>query len=332
MEQGMRRGNLWHMTIAQLQDFMECKGIPLIAPGRGSNRVQGPKYGQPVKRDYIQRIEEALGYRLPTTRQRGVERAAGNLYRSRLDLTVPIMQQRWGGDTDIEACIGTSLPKDCLLEHGFVEKEEVRIPNEDRLWSTVVGYTLARTACTISAWHGAEDTLIVQNLGTDPNVVDMWTVSMNRRPNPPRWSDSTARTAYEPIVVKDRWTCEGENGHVYAFCLVQGLWRIGLETLFSEALPASSAESYPAISLVGKIVEKVTNFTHSTSCAGRDTQHYAWRFEKDTYGNPWLILSLLPLPYLYNSEEEFTKVPADKLVRSALDGVGGMYLTTMIKN
>lgn len=316
-----RRGSLWHMPIDQLRDIMECKGI--VLPKRGSGKT-----GQPVKRDYIRAIEESLGGPVPGTKGRGIVREAGHLASFQVIMPPEVMKQRWGGDTNVEACIGTSLPSKCLVDHNFVEKAPVAIPDVDRLWSTVVGYTLTRTACTMSVWNGMEDTLIVQNLGTDSNVADMWTISMNRRPNPPRWADAKARILYEPIVVKDRWICKGENGNSYAFCLIQGIWNVSLELLF-KSIPEDKRDSYPMVSLVGSVVQRVTDFASSTSCAGRDTQHYAWRFEKDPYGNPWLVLSLMPLPYFF-STDGFERVPADKLVRSALDGHGGMYLNTLV--
>lgn len=315
-----RVGNLWHMPIDQLIDIIECKKI--VPPVKGSGKV-----GQLVKKDYIQAIEASMGG-APGTKRKGIVREAGHLSNAEIVMSRNEMEQKWGGDTNVEACIGTSLPSKCLIDHKFVEKFSVPIPDVERLWSTVVGYTLTRTACTMSVWSGVEDTLIVQNLGADSNVADMWTISMNRRPNPPRWADANARILYEPIVVKDRWICKGANGNSYAFCLVQGIWNVGLEYLF-KSIPEDKRDSYPMVSLIGTVVQRVTDFASSTSCAGRDTQHYAWRFEKDPYGSPWLVLSLMPLPYFF-STDGYEKVPADKLVRSALDGHGGMYLTTLV--
>jgi len=328
-----RVGNLWHMSIPQLKDIMECKRIPL--PTRGTGR--GVKSQQPVKRDYIDAINRSLGITTGaelTTKKRGMARNGGLLSSAPVVVRNPEATKS-GGYAGVEACIGTGLPGKCLLDHGFVEKKPVAIPDVERLWSTIVGYTHSYAACSLSVWNGANDTLIVQNLGTDPTVVEMWTVAMNRRPNPPRWADAKAMILFEPMVVKDRWICKGENGSNYAFCLVEGLWAASLELLF-KSIPQDQRHAYPLISVLDSVVQNVVDFTSPTSTAGRDTQHYAWRFEKDPYGKLWLVVGLLPLPYFYSTESfedssaTTKKVPVDKLVRSAASGNGGLYLTSML--
>ncbi|MDR3477732.1 MAG: hypothetical protein P4M14_06850, partial [Gammaproteobacteria bacterium] len=55
--------------------------------------------------------------------------------------------------------------------------------------------------------------------------------------------------------------------------------------------------------------------SNSGSKAGRDTQHYAWRYEKDPYGKTWLVLGLLPLPYF--SGQILPNINVDGMVRRA---------------
>lgn len=318
-----RVGNLWHMTNEALLGIMDCRGIVPPAEGRGTG-----KGNRVTKRDRIQAILKALdteAAELDTQKKRQGPKATGLLSSMNVELTQTEMREKWGGGGDLETCIGTALPYKCLTGHGFVEGTRVYIPDVVRLQSTIVSNMV-----TMCAWNGADDTVTVQDLGTDQNAVDMWHVAMNRRPDPPRWSDTDARFVYEPVVVKDLWICRGENGHNYAFCLMKGLWRIGLETLF-DTFPKGQRHSYPLISTLSTAVQKTTDLASHTSRAGRDTQHYAWRYEKDTYGNPWLVVGLLPLPYFFSTSEPGGRVPADKLVRSAADGAGGLYLTKLVR-
>lgn len=320
-----REGSLWHMNREQLLVFMECKKIPKPTVGTGIGK-------KVTKRDLIQRIRESIGGQEPKTKPAGVQKRLGHL--SNIQQLTPDMIKHhtetyhWGGgESDIEAYIGTSLPKDNLIINGpFVEKERIAIPHASRLWSTIVGFD---SPVSISMWHGANDTLIVQCLGNSNVMVDMWKMAMKSFPNIDRWADVTSHVSYEPMVMKNSWIVQAQNGQYYSLCLMEGLWMCSLESLFF-TIPQEKRFSLSLISAVDEGVTRVLKQTDKVSLAGRDTQHYAWNY--DIGG--WLVLSLMPFPYYFPSFDngDLKPVPVDDFVRAAASGTGAMYLNTLITN
>ncbi|MDR3575450.1 MAG: hypothetical protein P4L50_16440, partial [Anaerolineaceae bacterium] len=285
-----RHGNLWHLSTQQLSEIMRCKGIALPASGSG----KGLKLGKPVKRDYIKAIEMALGGadKVPKMRDKDAKvkpkRQTGQLWAAPL---VPFVGKVGGSywESLIELEIGTALPERCISAHeGFVEREQLNLPHYETLSSSVAGFR-------VTIWRDLSNTLIVQDLGVDPIAVDLWNLQMTKRADPPRWSNEKAAILYEPLRVKDLWMCKAANEHYYAFTLIDGLWNVSLEGLF-RSIPQKDRDSYPLISILDIVAKYVTDYSsNSGSKAGRDTQHYAWRYEKDPYGKTWLVLGLLPL-------------------------------------
>ena len=118
---------------------------------------------------------------------------------------------------------------------------------------------------------------------------------------------------------------------------MQGLWQVSLEQLF-QTMPEDKRFSIDLITTLDNMVAKITEASCPTSRGGRDTLHYALRYEKDVSGNvQWLVLSLFPLPYYFHISEEddeagLKKVPIDDFVRAAAYGTGAMFLNAMITN
>ena len=315
-----RDGSLWHMNKTQLLEFMNCKNIPVPNIGTGEGR-------KVVKRDLIERIRQSVG-REPEIKPAGVTRRVGYLTRTPA-LTAETVarlaqEQGWGGDGDIEAFIGTALPKDDLILNGlFVEKDRVTIPHASRLWSTIVGFD---SPSSISMWHGANDTLIVQCLGDSEIMVEMWRMAMKAFPSMDKWSDVSSHISYEPMVMKKSWVSKARNGQYYSFCLMEGLWMNSLETLF-DSVPLDKRFSLSLISAVDEAVSRVLKVTDKVSMAGRDTQHYAWNYD----AGGWLVISLMPFPYFFPSfDGDLKPVPVDDFVRAAASGTGAMFINTMV--
>lgn len=322
-----RKGNLWHMTAQQLHDFMVCKGIPIPTSG--------------LKRHMIAAIRQ----RLPETCKDGAseismkDRANGGgrpipgSCLARMPIQSSSSQPYGGGDSAIEACVGTSLPQDCLTANGrhFVERTRVPINRLGRLRGSVMSFNTYAGDNQLSVWQGAQDTLTVQALGKGDIAVQLWELAMKRRPGVLGWSDTKTKILIEPPVVKDTWVCEGSNGERYGFCLMRGVWNLSLESFF-ETIPDRDARfAIPTISAIDTAVGRIVAMAAPSSRAGRDTQHFAWRFEDD-----WLVLTLMPFPYYFHASEEsdtdvpLAKVPIDRFVRAAASGTGAAFFDKMI--
>ena len=307
------------MNLEQLTDFMNCKNIPMPKVGTGV----GAKV---VKRDLIQRIRESFGGQEPKVKPAGVLRAVGYLGNAKAMTPEDISRLGWGGGSGggIEAYIGTELPEGTMLVNGpFVEVERVAIPHSARLWSTVVGIN---APTSISMWHGANDTMIVQCLGHSKVMVDMWKIAMKSFPLVEKWANVYSHLTYEQMRMKRSWIVSAKNGMFYSFCLMEGLWMCSLESLFF-SVPEEKRFSAEMVTAVGDGVQHVLKCTSGKSLAGRDTQHYAWNYDE----SGWLVLSLMPLPYFFPMfDSELKPVPVDQFVRAAAYGNGAMYLTSMI--
>jgi hypothetical protein len=330
-------GPLSHMTVNQLIDYMSCKGLPLPTVGTGVN-------GRITKADYLRAITGSfvMPYGGPNTH---ITARTGML--RDMQLKPPAQRTHYGGQEENEEDLWKSVK-----QHNdgieFVRREQVGVPHLSRLWSTVVGH-----ANNMTVWRGnVDDMLVVQYLSSsgiedETTAADLWMLamreSMRTLSSVPKWSSSLSRIMYDPttIGVKDFWTVRVGQEDYYGLCLFKGNWNVSLESLFSEGIPEDKRFSFELLSSLDDAVQHVLK--HTSSLAGRDTQHYAWRFEtlsssfKISGGEggerPWLILSLMPFPYFFRDYSSSSTPPpsdmtVDKFVRSAAVGTGSFIFSS----
>ena len=253
-----------------------------------------------------------------------------------------VFPKKFGGRGTITAedFFETSFsPANCISGMGFREGKKLEFPHVDRL-----SYTIISFSNEIAVWQSSvgtgNSTIIGQRLGKDKEFVNMWEWSLNGSVIPvEKWVDEETHIMVEPIRIRAKSVCKGDDGNYYGFTLFSGKWFISLEKLFKEL---RGNTSFPVMSALSLIMSKILSLSDRIGLGGRDTQHYAWRFtkasskafiktttaEKDPH--TWLVIGLLPLPYIPHDKSPYKLVPVDALLRTASRGIGGAFLNKMI--
>jgi hypothetical protein len=106
---------------------------------------------------------------------------------------------------------------------------------------------------------------------------------------------------------------------------------MSLETLAANFLRVMPEAEFQVATVLSNVVSRALTDNPGT-LIGRDTQHYAWRFERDAAsGDKWLVFGLVPFQYLpTNYGKLYPDVPVDDLVRKAISGSGGMFIKKTI--
>lgn len=223
-------------------------------------------------------------------------------------------------------------PANCISGMGFREQKKIDFPHMDRLSHSVISFE-----GPIAVWQGMmNNTIIGQRLGKDKEYVNMWEWGLKGSFIPvTKWVDEETHIILEPIRIRAKSVCKGDDGNYYGFTMFSGKWFVSLEKLF-KALGGNT--SFPVMSSLSLVMSKVLSLSDRINRGGRDTQHYAWRFSKTTKDfaktkkdrNTWLTIGLLPLPYIPHDKSPYKLVPVDTLLRSASRGIGGMFSNKMI--
>lgn len=252
--------------------------------------------------------------------------------------------------------MGVELPANCLSKVNFHFTNDVDpivdLPvGIDRLWSTSVGldppsndtasFAMFRgLGLVTSAMHKEEKrvTIIAQNLGNTETYAAMLSAAVQKFSdtvrNTPLYAAAAEHVRSENIPASKMWTCRAinEEQSIVAFTMIDGWWESSLE-LMADRLEEMEAEhersdvrSFTVTSVLCPIITHVTQATLPTSTAGRDTLHYAWKFDRDSEGKEWLTIGILPLAYYYHDLDPYKPLNVEKLVRNALMKRGTMLI------
>lgn len=294
-------GPLWHMSIAQLLDYMECNNIPIPQNGSGMDR-------KPIKRDLIQHIRAIKGKepsKKDTTKlvvRTGVlPPPVGSL--ARTPITNMAAEDLYGhitttGLEKIEEYYQTEFVKPPYLANkGFVAKELVKTLtseqlNENKIWMFGPG--------SLTVWSSNNDMLVVQDLGKNARNINIWNEAMIQRP---QISDKLV-TDFNLVRVNvfESFTLGARDSHIYAFTFFKGsTWLITMQDILGH-INTRVIEKFPdqTVDILSKLkqglikcVEETLKITsQSSSSAGSSLMHYIGRELENTFE-----ISILPLPY-----------------------------------